>query len=362
VTKPGVVDLPAPPRARGEAHGEALRPLIAEGVARWKDSLAAISGGDPDDWIRAFLSGTGFVPSIERHTPGLLEEVRGLAAGAGVDDDLMLAFQLVDEQWCWTTRALAARRAEHEHCSTLGIVPDEGSVLVAQNLDLPLWWEGLQTVLRFPAHQDEPGSIVVTAAGFIVMNGMNDAGVGIGVNALPDVPSATTGLPVAFVIRGALARRTASAAAGFINDVSHASGQNYIVGDADGVTGIEADAEGTTAYDAAGGCALHTNHAVARSSLSDPVMVAGGALANSFARLEYLASRRGSIGNSTDVVEVLSDGSVPIRRVPTDASPSSTFATVVFELGPAPVARVRGGLDETEFVTVEPLGVRQAAR
>jgi isopenicillin-N N-acyltransferase-like protein len=355
VTQPVVVDLPAPPRERGEAHGEQLRPAVRHAVTRWKDSLAATEGGDPDEWIASFLAGTNFVPAIEMHTPSLLDEVQGLADGAGISFEDAFAFQLVDEQWCWATR----RRAEHEHCSTLGIAGPP--VVIAQNLDLPVWWEGTQTVLRYPPFGDDPGAVLVTAAGFIVMNGMNAAGVAIGVNALPDVPSATEGLPVAFVIRQALSARTAREAVSFVRSVTHASGQNYVVGDADRVVGVEADADGTTAYDPSEGCVLHTNHAVERTSGASWKGVAGGALANSRARLEFLASRRDSVRNAADAIEVLNDETVPIRRVPTDVSPNSTFATSVYELGSGgPVAHVRGGTGELDFVTVSPMGAEVA--
>ena len=79
---------------------------------------------------------------------------------------------------------------------------------------------------------------------------------------------------------------------------------------------------------------LHTNHAVERTSGASWKGVAGGALANSQARLEFLASRRGSMRSVSDAIELLSDDTVPIRRVPTDVSPNSTFATCVYELAP----------------------------
>lgn len=353
VTQPSVLDLPAVPRERGRAHGEALRELISDAVTRWKESLASPDGSDPDEWIRDFLGGTDFTPAIEAHAPSLLDEVRGLAEGAAMSFDDALAFQLVDEQWCWTI----ARRAEHEHCSSLG-----RPGLVAQNLDLPQWWEGLQTVLRIPPWRDEPGCVLVTAAGFIVMNGMNDAGVAVGVNALPDVPSAPRGLPVAFVIRRVLAARSAPEAASFIGTVAHASGQNYIVADASDVIGVEADADGTTTYDPSDGCLVHTNHAIERTSGASWTGVAGGALANSRSRLDFLASRRGSVISVDDAIEVLSDGTVPIRRVPSDVSPNATFATCVYEMGDdGPVAHVRGGTGETTFHRIRPLATVEVA-
>ena len=114
--------------------------------SRWK-AAAIPTRGFASSW-RLLTS----CRSIETQTPSLLDEVRGLADGAGLSFGDALAFQLVDEQWCWTTR----RRAEHEHCSTLGVAMDGAPTLVAQNLDLPVWWEGLQTVLRYPAVRRRP--------------------------------------------------------------------------------------------------------------------------------------------------------------------------------------------------------------
>src|SRR4051812_42710585 len=261
MTAPRLVDLPADPRARGEAHGEALRDVIAEGVGRWHDSLATATGEDPRAWVRGFLADTDYAAAIDRFAPSFLVEIDGLAAGAGVDRDEMFAFQLVDEQWCYEGRRRAARATdEGAGCSTVG-----RRGLVAQNLDLPPWWDGLQAVLRI-ADGEQPGVVLVTAAGFITMNGMSGT-VAIGVNALPDVPSATSGLPVAFAIRQALLEPTAELAVSFLERIPHASGQSYIVADRSEAIGLEADSDGTTRFgkqEHDDDVVVHTNHAVHR--------------------------------------------------------------------------------------------------
>lgn len=347
MTAPRLVDLPAAPRARGEAHGEALRDLIAEGVARWHDSLAAATGEDPHEWIRTFLAGSDHRPAIERWAPSFLDEIDGIAAGAGIDADETFAFQLVDEQWCFEGRRKRARAAEHEHCSTLGIRPDGGPTIVAQNLDLPPWWDGLQVVLRV-ADGEEPGVVLVTAAGFITMNGASES-VAIGVNALPDVPSATTGLPVAFAIRQALLQPTAEMAVSFLESVTHASGQSYLVGDRTEVLGLEADSEGTTRFGKGDPVLVHTNHALHRVTRDRDASLAAAALANTTSRLEALQGAE--LRDRESATSALS--CAPTLRVPTAELPGVTFATVVFELGDRTVASVRGGPGEHHFLTVE---------
>lgn len=353
MTAPRLVELPAEPRARGKAHGEALRDLIGEGIARWHDSLATATGEDPRVWIRGFLAASDHRPAIERWAPSFLDEIDGIAAGAGVDPDEMYAFQLVDEQWCYEGRRRAARATdEGAGCSTLGLTG-----LVAQNLDLPPWWDGLQVVLRI-ADGAQPGVVLVTAAGFITMNGAS-ANVAIGVNALPDVPSATTGLPVAFAIRQALLEPTAELAVSFLESVDHASGQSYIVGDRAETIGLEADAEGTTRFGPRpSGCGrgqqgettvVHTNHAVHRTSGDRAQSLAAAALADTTNRLDAL--QQAELCDVETATRALSRA--PLLRVPTAELPGVTFATVVFELGATTRAHVRGGPGETEFVTVE---------
>jgi isopenicillin-N N-acyltransferase like protein len=350
-----VVDLPAGAWARGAAHGEALRELVLEGVDRWKADLAEL-GVPADVWIARFLQRTKFRAAVERAAPELLEEIAGLAAATGIDERTMFAYQLVDEQWA------QVRREAHEHCSTVGVACAGGErpPIVAQNLDLPVWYDGLQVVLRMASGPDAPAALVVTSAGFVAMNGMNEHGVGIAVNALPDVPAGSEGLPVAFVIRGALRCRTASEAVAFMQSVPHASGQHYLVGDQGAVVGVEADAFGTAVSARGTDTVLHTNHALARDGGDARRDLAAGALANSQARLDTLEANRQALASTGTVDEVVRVLSVPgIRRVPTAELRSSTFATVVFELARPPVLHVRGGPAATDVETVAlPAAVR----
>ena len=85
-------------RERGRAHGEALRDLIHEHHARWAAALNKQTGLDEQNYLDWLLTGTNFIPAIERWTPNLLEEVRGIAEGANVDFRYAFARQLSDEE------------------------------------------------------------------------------------------------------------------------------------------------------------------------------------------------------------------------------------------------------------------------
>ena len=84
---------------RGEQHGEALRGVIAEGLSNWAESIASAHGVAPDAYFDGFVQGTDFLPAIRRWTPGLLDEIEGIARGAAQPWPWIYAYNLLDEEW-----------------------------------------------------------------------------------------------------------------------------------------------------------------------------------------------------------------------------------------------------------------------
>ena len=87
-----VLVLEGTPYERGLTHGKTLKQEIHEVVALWKAQLGSPGGTDADAFIQKFLEETDFAPAIEKWTPGLLEEVRGIADSAEIDFDTIYAF------------------------------------------------------------------------------------------------------------------------------------------------------------------------------------------------------------------------------------------------------------------------------
>jgi hypothetical protein len=98
-----LIVLEGSPRERGRIHGETLKPLILDHIGRWKEILGVTTGENPDAYIGQFLEDTDMLTPVERWTPDLLEEVRGIAEGTGVDFRTIFALNLSDEEW-WYRR------------------------------------------------------------------------------------------------------------------------------------------------------------------------------------------------------------------------------------------------------------------
>lgn len=262
--KPLYVELTGAGYERGVQHGKALKAEIADVLRRFKEDLETSQKRDPDSLIGEFLSATDFIPAIKKWTPDLLDEVRGIADGSGQKFETIFAYQLPDEIWVY----LDERDAHH--CSGMGVAKTASHpAYVAQNMDLESWRHGSQAVLHILQSATMPEQFIFTSAGLIAANGVNNSSIGVCANTLMQLNASHDGLPVAFVVRGLLAKRSEQAALGFLKAVKHASGQNYILGIGDNVYDFEASATKVVRFTpvAGGSPVYHTNHPLANDSL-----------------------------------------------------------------------------------------------
>jgi hypothetical protein len=300
-----VVVLEGSPYNRGLVHGKTLKEDIQQLIKRWKESLRATYKMNPDEFIKKFYAKTDYVSAMKKWTPDLLEEVRGLAEGVGVDQETMLVFQFVDEYWV-NGQDIAA-----EKCSAIG-VGRRGNhpAMVAQNLDIDGFNDGAQVVLHVEHENSNLESFVFTSAGLVGANGMNNHGIGICANTLAQLRHGRDGLPVACIIRGVLEQKTFEAAVDFLHEIKHASGQNYIVGGRDKVGSFECSHGKVSRFGPSEGTDIvwHTNHPLANDDYDvkyrqylEKNPDARTKPSSTTARFDCLTGRLGKFGSSIDV-------------------------------------------------------------
>jgi isopenicillin-N N-acyltransferase-like protein len=331
-----VVACAGEPRARGRIHGEELRVKIGEGIGRWLDALGRRHGLDADAYLADFLGATHHLPAIERWTPDLLEEVRGIAEGAEQPFTRILAYNLMDEEWAY---GQARRREFAPGCTVACFRTARGTPVIAQNMDIPAVHDGTQAVLRLQS-EDGPEILAFTMAGFIGLMGVNAAGVGVVVNNLDMLPSSDSGLPVAFVIRGILAQTTLTAASDFVQRVPHAIGQHYAIGGPDGLASFECAANGAIRDENADERILHTNHPLVNPAVA-PDAEQRYAGSNTRARYDLVASRVVELTDVAGVERVLADTTAPVSREPRRGF--MTFGSMAAELTVPPRVRFAPG-------------------
>lgn len=337
-----VVDLGGTPYERGLQHGKALAPEIRTMVARFEADLPTSMGEPAATLIPRFLAATRYEDAIRRFTPGLLDEVRGIADGAGLPYETMLVYQLIDEQWA---QAPSLRR---EKCTSVGLASTgDQPTIVAQNLDIPEWMHAYPTVLRIQHSDSDLQSLVVTLPGLIGAMGMNSGKVALAVNTILQLAPRRDGLPVAFVVRGVLAEPDDAAARAFLQRVTHACGQAYTIGGPTEVTCHEASAHGIAAFVPAGGTARvwHTNHPVASTDWNPDFVAAAAAKGKEPAQVRFACSRFAQVETVLGKQEPVDAA----RLVALFADPSAhvcnpgTYVCAVMTLGDQPELRVSPG-------------------
>jgi isopenicillin-N N-acyltransferase-like protein len=273
------------PLDRGKSLGVGRRQPIQSCLTAWLASLNEAGISDPEQYLSKMLHSTTFIESIQKHAPDLLDEVRGIAEGARVDSNLLIAAQFMDEEWAYRNSLRGS--AQPDKCSSLAARSLDGEVLIGQNMDLGGYTNGHQVVLRVGPSLTEIGALIFTISSMISLMGVNANGVAVCVNALPQLPATRSGVPVAFVIRKLLQAATLDEAASIIRTIPHATGQHYLIADPYQVRSFEASlvCVHELPVNSMNGFA-HTNHPLETDQSSlDP-----GAI-NSIARLRALNQR-----------------------------------------------------------------------
>jgi isopenicillin-N N-acyltransferase-like protein len=265
-----VLTLHGDAQARGQAHGEVCRDMIARHIDLWRETTAAQMGMPWREIADRLLLGTGFAAAAQKWTPELWVELQGIAAGADQNFVDVLLLNLTDEQW-WITNQKHA-----EACTSFAYRDEAGCVWSGQNLDISAWMDGLQVVLRYPLPKGG-SAMVATLAGTLGMSGINSHGLSICCNTLLQLPPTRQGLPCLFVIRGVLERPSLGDAENFLREIRHASGLHYLIADPHAWCGFECDAAGVRRVPGGTNWYGHTNHpkevpelgsAISRSRLS----------------------------------------------------------------------------------------------
>jgi isopenicillin-N N-acyltransferase like protein len=331
-----VIRCEGSPLERGLGQGETLRSTIRDGLDRWAAELGARHDVPIGRYVDEFLSSTSYAPAISRFTPELMEEMRGIASGAGQPFNTILAFNLLDEEWLFGQ----SRGRPPRGCTSAGFVNrPSGRRVIGQTMDLPSVHDGTQVAVNH-VRENGPDVTVLTAAGMVALTGVNSVGVGVVVNALQTLEASTSGLPVAFVIRGILDRPNATAAEQWVRSLPHATGQHYLIGDPERLLSLECGANGVSEVDPGSDRFCHANHPLTDGAPVHRDKVASGA-ANSLGRQQRMGELLPGLETAGDLETALADRSAPISR--SGVGGWMTFGAIVIELARPPRMRFTAG-------------------
>ncbi len=334
------LELSGTARERGRAHGESLRSVIQGAIERWQHDMAEATNLPFASLLEKFSAATNYRATIEHRTPHLLEEVQAIAEGCDMDEELIYAWQLVDEFIDFVVESIYI-----EKCTTIGgYAQGEGlAPVLGKTQDLPHCYIGAYALTRTRYPDSDIDILNSTIAGIICQDGMSRY-LGVCLNHVGQLARSSTGLPVSFIARLMLERcRTINQAQEWLARLTHASGMNYALVDQHQVRTFEVSANHVEEYLPAPELnrIWHTNHPLVNSNycrdihlwdrLKDPEV------GNTKARLNYL-KQQATIAEqplTTDrVKEILSSREVPISSHVEDAFP--TINGIVMEFTESP--------------------------
>ncbi len=361
-------DLPGGPSARGRAHGETFRPRIAELLERWDEGLHRVYGISRDRYVERFFAETEFVSALQRHAPSVVEEVRAIAESANVPYDVLLAFQHINEEF-WLAPP-PPKPPAGEACSTMALGPRGATpALIGQNLDLDIYLDTYQVLLRYQCDTSDGRILAVSVPGMISLNGMNSHGFAVCDNALSQLRADIAGVPIFALYRLLLESRSLDDARRIVETHTHASGLNWVMGDPHGVTMLECSADTVVRYgpDDPARVIYHTNHPLRNADLSPAARAGAKRPTRStylrFAALhERLAANSGGLSVETikAILASRDDPDYPVSRGggrnEENEAIGFTLACCIFELSETdPCLHIAPGPpDRTAFLTFRP--------
>lgn len=268
-----ILDIAGSPRERGRMHGRLARDQIAISLATYARLFAYCGMA----WTDAREKTARYRDVIGDVAPSLLDEIRGIADGARLDEADVLALNARTEILPPTypvlvspnrTAALLANRLSNVpdwgECTALAVLPaasDDGKTWLAQNWD----WIGPQrdalVVLRITDERGR-GAMTLTEAGMLAKIGLNDRGLAIGLNILRSLDDGTRdGIPVHVLLRHLLDCDDVDHAVATARGLAHGASSNIPLADASGhAASLELSPRGVAVIAPVDGTLAHTNH------------------------------------------------------------------------------------------------------
>jgi isopenicillin-N N-acyltransferase-like protein len=247
-------------------RGQQLGTAVPERVRRTVDAYFGLfhyhAGLDVDAALHA---AERFVPVIEKFSPELLEEMRGIAAAVDLEPLKIVAINARTELLHGTARP---------ECTAIAVAPPSSvdrHVRLAQNWDWYAWLAG--TAVLWAIHRPGGVSVLTYAeAGLVGKIGLNSRGLGLAVNLLlSDADNPGPAVPMHVVLRHVLdTSSNATEAARLVTETPRCTSANHLMADRAGtILDVEATPSGCAVIESDSGVLTHANHC------ADPALIAG---------------------------------------------------------------------------------------
>jgi len=320
---------------RGRIHGERARDRVERSLANYA-RLFAFNGMS---WDEAQRRGARYREVIGQFDASLLEEIDGIARGAGRPAEEILALNVRTE----ILPPAFLAKADTGECTAIAVSPAAsatGETLLAQNWD----WIGSQRealILLRVSEGTDPACLTLTEAGMLAKIGLNGHGLGVCLNILRSIhDGAAPGVPVHVLLRALLKLASVREAVAFAGQLRFGGSSNILCADGSGeAASLEFSPRGLRVLRGDGATLCHTNHFIHPETEAWQAVIATNL--STLPRLErarhHAASRaKHGIDDLKRLLRDESEGLLAICRKPDTSLPPEaqieSVASVIMEL------------------------------
>ena len=219
----------ADPRERGRQLGSAASDLVhltLEFYSRYFEEVVGVA------WSTVCQVAAPFSEPIATYDEAILEEMQGVAAGAGLELEDVLAINARTEIMFGLAGVAPAECTAFYVGSSASA---DGHVLLGQNWDYFPATSSTKILVEVDQGGDRPAFVMLAEAGLIGKLGFNAAGVGVATNfLLSDRDRAEVAVPYHVVLRGILNAADLDEAVTAVVRAKRAASANYLVASAAG--------------------------------------------------------------------------------------------------------------------------------
>lgn len=353
-----LITISGPPRDRGVQYGNECKELIRQSVDFYRASFKKESNLD---WDQALIKSREFVPYIEEYDTEIMEEIRGIAVGAGCTLEEILAINVRSElMFLLTTRG----EEQKTSCTVLAAAPEATvgqKTLLAENWDWDFRTQDQCIILKI-RQPGRPDIVQLVEAGLIAKAGMNSAGIGLCTNALV-CDNWRLGVPFHVILRGILNADSMAAATGAVTKPLRASAGNYLLGHSEGVIiNIEAAPDKMNIIYPEFGTITHTNHFLVNNpGINDQIPSLWPYSVTRYARaISLLSAERGRIDVEV-IKKILRDHfdkplsiCTHLDNEPPHDSIAQSNASMIFDLNRQQIHIAKGPPCEHPYISIDP--------
>jgi isopenicillin-N N-acyltransferase-like protein len=256
-----IVSVEGSPSEIGFQYGTQAKDLILRNIETYQIQFKRFA---KIDWEQVKNNASNWIPIIKDYDEDLMEEIEGIATGAGRTIEEIVA---LNARYEFAITPLSGKF--YSECTSFSVTPDAKStkvVILGQNWDFRSKFKETCVLLKIKQNEKKPNIITHVEAGTLAHKGLNSYGLGVCINALlSNRDKVAPGVPLVSVVsRKILNSRTIRDAIYAVAKAKRAASINYMIGHGGGeAVDLEVTPEDIAILHPEDGVLTHSNNFIA---------------------------------------------------------------------------------------------------